>query len=560
MIRRGWRRRIGVVVGTACVLAAGGASGPSGAASSGPPIAIIGVGDSLTHGTMDATNNALNTANAYLQRVRNALAQRVPVVFSQPFYDLSEARIEPNRIPTNLAVDGADSFSVEGVDYYKRAGVDENVTSPGLQADKQNPVQFSDDYDKVLFPINVLAGRPIGQVGSAEWLLGHALPAAGVNKAITVYWVGNNDSSLAALGNGGSNPMFVPLPPEQLLPVLPGLSLLMQFAAAQGLVSFEPYAATSIDRNLTTIPDFAAQNARVLARLVAAGSDAGVENHIFVLTLPYYSAVGYLMDSEDIEFYLRKVNPAYRVPPSFVRVTPFGQPITDPLKGDRVSFLTFGIMYTLLDTGLPVSFVNQVIETAGQQRDGLVLSEAENATIRARIDGYNAVLRALAQAAGPHVHVVEIGPILNAVLTGQLPLVIDGKQIGRKWIRGSSFGFDGVHPNYLGHTFIADVLIDRINNEMGLDAPLTPLESVMATDPYIDRDGDGWAAGPNYTHAGFTQVLFLLKDPDDTNASTQVTLPPNVWQIIQDALLSGLFSTAPELRAEAQRLGLTPPR
>jgi lysophospholipase L1-like esterase len=556
MIRRRWRRT-GIVVATAGVLAAGGASGRSGAETAAPPIAIIGVGDSLTHGTMDATNNALNTANAYVQRVRNALAQRVPVVFSQPFYDLDENRIEPNRIPTNLAVDGADSFTIEGLDYYKRAGVDENVVSPGLLADQVNPALFSDDYDKVLFPINVLAGRPIGQVGSAEWLLGHALPAAGVNKAITLYWVGNNDSSTAALGNGGANPMFLPLPAQQLLPVLPGLSLLMQFAEAQGVISFSPYSAASIDRNLTTIPDFTAQNAHVLARLVAAGGDS-VENHIFVLTLPYYSAVGYLMDSEDIEFYLRKVNPAYRVPPSFARVAPFGQPITNPLKGDRVSFLTFGIMYTLLSSGLPINFVNQVVETNGQQRDGLVLSEAEGATIRARIDGYNAALRALAQAAGPHVHVVEIGPLLNAVLTGQIPLVIDGRPITRKWIRGNSFGFDGVHPNYLGHTFIADVVIDRINTEMGLDAPLTSLESVLAVDPYIDRDGDGWAAGPNYSHDGLTEVLFLLKDPDDTNASVQVTLPPNVWQIIQDALVGGLLRTSPEVRAEAVRLGLAP--
>jgi phospholipase/lecithinase/hemolysin len=217
-------------------------------------------------------------------------------------------------------------------------------------------------------------------------------------------------------------------------------------------------------------------------------------------------------------------------------------------------------MYAMLDSGLPVWWVNQALELLGRQRDGLVLSEAEAQQIMTRIDGFNAALRSLARAAGPNVHVVEIGPLLSQVLTGRIPLTIGGHRITRKWIRGSSFGFDGVHPGYTGQALIADALVADMNAVLGLNAPLESLAAVIATDPYVDRDGDGWAAGPRYEHDGITQLLFLLKDPDDSNADAQVDLPDDVWDQIREALLGELLQSVPQLRPEAERLGLTPAR
>ncbi len=404
------------------------------------------------------------------------------------------------------------------------------------------------------------ARRSITEIGAGTWLLKHGLPAAGVNRAITVYWVGNNDSSTSALGFGGTHPVFAPLPADQLLPVLPGLSLLLKAGEQLGLLSLDPYSPAAIDRNLTALEDFVAQQEHLVGRLVAAGGASGVDNQIFLLTLPYYSSVGYLFDSEDLEYYLGKANPDYRVPPTFARVAPRGQPITDPLQGDRISLLTFGMMYALLDSGYPVWFVNGVLEEGGRQNDGLVLSEAEAATIMARIDGFNDALRTLAATAGPNVHLVDVGPYLSDVLTGKIPLAIGGHEISRKWIRGSAFGFDGVHPGYTGQALVANFLLERINAELGLDAPLASLDQVITTDPYVDRDGDGWAAGPDYQHPGITDLLFLYKDPDDSDATVQVNLPDDVWVQIKDALLGDLLGREPRLRPEAERLGLTPAR
>jgi hypothetical protein len=71
-----------------------------------PEIVLIGLGDSLTHGTMDGTNNYINTLQAYLQRIAEALAQVTSLSFSQPLFDLEEKRRQPFRVPTNLGGDG----------------------------------------------------------------------------------------------------------------------------------------------------------------------------------------------------------------------------------------------------------------------------------------------------------------------------------------------------------------------------------------------------------------------------------------------------------------------
>ena len=499
-----------------------------------PPLLLVGVGDSLTHGTMDATNNATNTLHAYLQKIAESLATVSTLTFSQPLFDAEENRLQPFQIPTNLGVDGADAFSVEGIEYYQRAGVETSYVTDEYLADALLPFGFKDKYDKVFYAINLKVRKKASMVDSTVWLLNQY---AGQGQPAVVFWVGNNDSSTAALGEGGKNPTFVPLPYEQVAPELtPLVRTLLRESEEAGDLSFEPYTPASIERNLTVLADFVAQYDHLLARLKSEVSGAAGAK-LFLLTLPYYSSVGYLFDSEDLEFYFRKVNPEYTVPPTFKRVAPPGEPITDPTQGDRISLLTFGLMYALLDSGYSVEYVNEVLEIAGQQRDGLVLSEAEQASIRARIDGFNATIRAAAATYGSGAHVVEIGDFLNDRLTGKTPVVIGDKVLSRKWVRGNSFSLDGVHPNYTAQALIANFVLETLNAVLGLTAPLYDLEAILGTDPYIDWDGDGFAPGPGYTASGLAELLFLFKDPDDTSAEIQPVLPPDVWRLISNAIL-----------------------
>jgi hypothetical protein len=123
-------------------------------------------------------------------------------------------------------------------------------------------------------------------------------------------------------------------------------------------------------------------------------------------------------------------------------------------------------------------------------------------------------------------------------------------------MRGSSFSFDGVHPSYIGQALIANYLVNDINQTLNINAPLASLDAVAATDPYVDKDNDGFAPGPNYTAAGMTELLFLFKDPDDSTSDITVTLPANTWQLIAKALLKEIISKATALEVEAKRRGL----
>ncbi len=520
---------------------------------------LIGTGDSLTHGTLDATNNIVNSAHSYLQLVALALAKSgSSIAFSQPFFDFNENRLMPFSLPTNLAVDGADAFSVLGIEYGPRVGKSENAFNLDYIAENVTPASLSDPYDKVIYPINVLARKPMTQIGAASWLIRAAGPLAGMDNAIVMFWVGNNDSSSSALGLFGENPLFLPIPVDLVGPELdPLLTLLLNVGDGLGALSFEPYAATFVQRNLTKLDDFEAQIELLLSVLDLSAQRSPIQTDILVATLPYYSAVGYLFDSEDIEFYLQKLDPSYTVPPTFARVSEPSVPIADPFRGDRISLLTFGMMYTLMSTGHTAAEVNQALELDGVQRDGLVLSEAEGASIRQRIDGFNQVL-ATAAASRPNAHLVDIGGVLNDNLAGDLITEVNGKRLTRKWARGGAFSLDGVHPGYTGHALIANFMLEQISELLNLPSAPYALSPVHANDPYVDQDGDGWVPGPGYPATGLTEVLFLFTDPNDADPNVETELPENVWQFISDRLLEEVLGDS-QMAATAKTLGVETP-
>jgi hypothetical protein len=487
---------------------------------------------------MDNTINTTSTSNGYLQKVAESLSQVMPLSFTQPYLDNQENRVLPFNIPTNLGVDGSDIFSVEGIEYYKRAGSRISHINPDYLCKRILPRNLRDNYDKVLYPINLLAHRPISQIGSAIWLLNKFQFLSEQGKTIVIFWKGNNDSATASLGLGGGNPKFIPIPFDQIEPEInPELSSLLRFAQKHGTVSFSPYTMENIARNLTETEDFTNQYNHLLTRLKTEVYSPSNQIELFLLTLPYYSSTGYLLDSEDLEYYLGKLNPAYTVPATFKRVADPGQPITDPVKGDRVSLLTFGFMYLLLHSGYSADYVNQILEASGEQNDGLVLSEEEHRYIMSRTDDYNAAIKTAAATYGSHTHLIDVGQYLNDALTGKTAITIDNRVIDRKWCRGGGFSMDGVHPSYTGQALIANYILKQINETLGLSAPLYDLSEIMQHDPYIDNDGDGWVPGPQYQANGFTELLFLFKDLDDSDPKVQPDLPSDVWSLVSDIIL-----------------------
>ncbi|MFH0998341.1 MAG: hypothetical protein V1844_22985 [Pseudomonadota bacterium] len=515
-------------------------------------IQVIGLGDSLTHGTMDATNNTPNTLHAYLQKTVESLATLFPFQFSQPFYGFAEQRLIPFDIPTNLGIDGSDIFSIEGIEYYKRVGAGASFPTDAYLCNSNLPDQFQNDYDKVLYPLNLIVDKPVTQIDAALTLMNHQDASPDEAFALIFLWIGNNDSSLAALGSGGSNPTYLPIPLDAISrEISPGLRAILKAARAQGLVNFEPYTPEAIDRNLTDVKDFTDQLNHILERLHKENSLPDGHTPILLMTLPYYSAVGYLFDSQDLEFYLQQVNPAYTVPPTFQRVTQPGEPITEPFSGDRVSFFTFAFMSALLQSNYSVDDVNAILEKNGVPQAGQILSAVEQQSIMSRIDSFNLAIKNASQTF-PDVYLLDVGAYLNATLSGKSPVKIGDKVLSRKWSRGSAFSLDGVHPGYTGQALIANYLLGEINRIFHQNFPLIDLEQTLATDPYVDRDGDGWVSGPGYPPSGLTELLFLFTDPDDTNPSVRAVLPANVW----DKISRILFQKLSEMSALNQLLYL----
>lgn len=519
--------------------------------------ALFVLGDSLSHGTMDATNNALNTLHGYVQFTAGALAEEEPsLLFSQPLFNEWGRRQRPFRLPTNLAVDGSDLFTAEGLAYYKRAGTAQTLPSSNVVCDAVLPLGLKSKYDKVLYPINLRSGRSVSQVDALVWSLNHLAAAPGETKAIVILWIGNNDSGSAALG-GGARPAQIPLPADLVEQEITwGLRKLLEFGQQAGEVAFEPYTMASIQRNLTEAADFDAQYRHIIERIETEVILPPERMEIFLLTLPYYTSVGFLLDSDDLEYYFRKLDPDYVLPPTFQRISPPGEPITDPMNGDWISIMTFGLMYALLEDGYTTGYINQALEMEGVQRDGLVATRAEREYVSARIDQYNETIRDVA-AGRPNVHVVEAAALLNEGLAGQLPVTVGGRSFGRKWVRGNSFSLDGVHPGYTVHALIANHLLERIGQVTGIEVPLRDPEAVMAVDPYIDRDGDGWAPGPDYRTTGEGTLLFLFRDADDANPDVGPQFPRDLWRVVSRGFIQRMISQ-PAMKAEAQRLGIVP--
>ena len=101
---------------------------------------------------------------------------------------------------------------------------------------------------------------------------------------------------------------------------------------------------------------------------------------------------------------------------------------------------------------------------------------------------------------------------------------------------------------------IANFVLEELNSVLGLEASLYDLDEVSAGDPYIDRDGDGWAPGPDYEASGIARLLFQFKDPDDGDAGVQAAMPSDIWDIISDILLRQILGIK-AISDEAASLG-----
>ena len=496
-------------------------------------IVLIALGDSLTQGTMDITVNLTNTKHSYMQLIVDSIGSIRDISFSQPLLGKRKKRINQFTIPTNISIEATDVFSTEGIEYYKRVGAQESYVNTDYLCKNLMPWRQNTIFEKVLYPINVAAKKTVSQLDAACWLLEQVAHSRGQSKAVVILWLGNMDTSTAATGLGGFAPLALPLPMHHISrEVNPILNCMMRSAEDKGYLTTHPYTRSLIERNLTLSEEFSEQFENILSAFDRFTDPSDCVADIFVCTLPYFSSMGYLFDSDDLEFYLHKANPFYTLPNGFKRVVDKDEEIEDPFRGDRSPLFNFLCMYLLLLQGYDIEFVNQIV-----QDDGYVLSEDEQYLIMDSIDSYNNSIREAVRRRDGCFHLIDIGERLNDVLSGKTKISVGQFKLSRKWGRGNSFSFDGAHPGYTVNALIANYILDELGAVLGLDPPLYDLAKIAEIDPYIDRDGDGWFSGPDYPPKGLTEVLFHFKDPDDGDSMLQPQIQPNIWHSITRALI-----------------------
>jgi lysophospholipase L1-like esterase len=219
-------------------------------------------------------------------------------------------------------------------------------------------------------------------------------------------------------------------------------------AATSGIVN---------DQTLTPLPVFEQAYRTAAAAIAQVGARMAVANIPDVTSIPYVTTVPRVV-----------VNPQTSQPV----LGPNGQPI--PLIGPNGP-LVAGDFVLLPATallaqgfGLPPGIPG----SNGQPLpDGAVLSAAEVATIRARVQGYNAVIRAVATER--NAAFVDANAELTRLATTGVN--IGGITYTGAFLTGGIFSYDGVHPNAFGYAYLANLFIEAINDRFGGEIPLVNL-------------------------------------------------------------------------------------
>ena len=107
--------------------------------------------------------------------------------------------------------------------------------------------------------------------------------------------------------------------------------------------------------------------------------------------------------------------------------------------------------------------------------DNHVLSVAEQATVQAAVDGYNAAIATIADEQG--CTLVDINALLDDLSTKGY--MAGGVRLGTSFITGGLFSLDGIHPTSVGYTIIANEFIRRINEDVGANSPLASIKEAL---------------------------------------------------------------------------------
>jgi lysophospholipase L1-like esterase len=207
---------------------------------------------------------------------------------------------------------------------------------------------------------------------------------------------------------------------------------------------------------ITPVAQFEADYRAIATAIAQSGAEMAIANIPNVTSIPFVTTVSRFV-----------VNPATNQP-----VLVNGQPVpligpNGPLQQGDFVLLTASSELAL-GNGLPPGIPGA---SGVPLSDAAVLSAAEVATIQARVQAYNNIIRTVANER--NAAFVDINALLNELSTSGLR--IGGITFTSAFLTGGIFSYDGVHPTPLGYAYIANQFIEAINEHYDAEIPLVNL-------------------------------------------------------------------------------------
>ncbi len=246
---------------------------------------------------------------------------------------------------------------------------------------------------------------------------------------------------------------------------------------------------------LTPLDTFKTSYNAMLDQLVAGAPAAGmvvgnIPNN--VLSLPYLTSVAPFL-----------IDPATRKPV----LGPNGQKIffVADLGGGTLGQLDANSLVLLPAAskiasgfGIPAALAqippfNQLPNVGKPLADTDVLTSAEQAVIKQRVDDFNTVIAQAAQQRD--IPVADIKGLFDRVAKG---IFIGPIFLNSSFITGGVFSFDGFHMTDIGYTLFADEYIKTINNAYHTSIPLAPLSDFLANN--LPKTSSGAVVVPDMSY------------------------------------------------------------
>ncbi|MFY9820834.1 MAG: SGNH/GDSL hydrolase family protein [Thermoanaerobaculia bacterium] len=202
-------------------------------------------------------------------------------------------------------------------------------------------------------------------------------------------------------------------------------------------------ATAGTDQLLTPLASFEADYRVIAGAIAASGAKMALATIPDVTTIPFVTTLPRFI-----------INPATGQP---VLIGGNPVPLIGTQPGDFVLLTAtaaeaqgFGIPTALGGNGQPLP-------------GSVVLTAAEAANVRARVNAYNAVIQAVANERGAAL--VDANAALTELATTGIE--VGGITYTSAFLKGGVFSYDGVHPTAFGYAFLANLFIDAIDKKFG---------------------------------------------------------------------------------------------